>query len=575
MVNISAARVAAVEKQASESPKWFRFKVGLIAVSAEIVFQVALITPWLLMLGLGVIWFRQPLFIGCGLITVLSIWWAIQPSFRVEGYKVNRSEAPSLYALLDDVVAQADALEIHEIRIDDDFNAGAMELGHGWILGKIRRILILGGPLIASLTTSSLKAVIAHEIGHFSRQHGRLGHWVYRARIGWAHNASFTDERDSVLDKGLAAFATKFLQWFDDYAFVYSRHCEYEADAVAARIVGESNLVTAFAEVELIAKRFYNDAVSGQDELNHKHLRMPKNIWQLKAQRIKSLPFLYDDLLRIWETPPALNDTHPPISYRSAALLCNMEVIWPAIAAGVFKETGKCEDIGYVNAALAHTAKHAIDWQLDYARLTTQQEIGWQPELLSADHRLFTDACQQLDNEDMFAVATLRGLIKSNPTWTAAIREKLASVPQQWLTLEERDNNLRLLDLAYQRRRLAKNLWFKEFYENKQNFSTIETKVFQVLMSCINAHPYIDSAGFAQSSAFIDSGKRSYPLTFAWIKVNSKKLLENRLSDDYVANQIAYQIQQIIGANTLVAVIPTYSTESEPSWVTKLTRTES
>jgi Zn-dependent protease with chaperone function len=572
MKHISASRVAAVEKLASESPRWFRFKVGLIAVCAEVLFQIALITPLIFIFGIGLLFFPYPLFIGCALIGLLSMWWAIQPSFYINAEKVNRNEAPSLYAMLDEVVLKADALEIHEIRINSDFNAGALELGRGWIPGKIRRILILGGPLIASLSQASLKAVIAHEIGHFSKQHGKLGHWVYRARLGWASNASRTDKQNSILDNGLVTFASKFLQWFDSYAFVYSRHCEYEADAIAAKIVGASNFAAALAEVELTGRRYHNDSVTGQDELNRTYSEMPENIWRIKALSIKTSPFLETDLAQIWEAPPKLNDTHPPLSHRSEALSCDIHVVRSHMTNEIFKQTGRCEDIGFENAASAHKAQNALDWQLDHARLMSLELIGWKPEDSNAERILFSEACELLDKEDKAAIARLKNLIKTNPSWTTPVREKFASLPQQWLEHEERESNLRLLGIAYERRISATDLWFKDFYENKQKFSIVQPEVIQVLAACIQVHPHIERAGIAQSTALLDNGKRSYPLVLCWIKVNAKTLHEKDLSDDFVAEQIARQIEKIVGGNVLSVVIPSFSTESEPSWVSQLTR---
>jgi Zn-dependent protease with chaperone function len=572
MKHITASRVVAVEKLASESPRWFRFKVGLIAVCAELLFQITLITPLIFIFGIGPLFFPYPLFIGSALIGVISMWWAIQPSFYINAEKVNRNEAPSLYAMLDDVVAKANALEIHEIRIDGDFNAGALELGRGWIPGKVRRVLILGGPLIASLSQASLKAVIAHEIGHFSKQHGKLGHWVYRARLGWASNASRNEKHDSVLDKGMATFAGKFLQWFDDYAFVYSRHCEYEADAIAAKIVGASNFAAALLEVELTGRRYHNDSATGQDALNRMYSEMPENIWRIKARSIKTSPFLETDLAQIWEAPPKLNDTHPPLSHRSDALSCDISVVRSHMTSEIFRQTGGCEDIGYENAALAHKAKNALEWQLDHARLMSIELIGWKSEGSSAERIFFSEACELLDKKDKSAIAGLKNLIKTNPSWTTSVREKFASIPQQWLEYEDRESNLRLLDIAYEKRISATDLWFTDFYENKQKFSMVQPEVIQVLTACIQVHPHIEGAGIAQSTAFLDNGKRSYPLVLCWIKVNAKTLHEKHLSDDFVAEQIARQIEKIVGGNVLSVVIPSFSTESEPSWVSQLAR---
>jgi heat shock protein HtpX len=45
-----------------------------------------------------------------------------------------------------------------------------------------RRVMIVGLPLLAGLSVSELKSVLAHEFGHFSGGHTALGPWIYSAR---------------------------------------------------------------------------------------------------------------------------------------------------------------------------------------------------------------------------------------------------------------------------------------------------------------------------------------------------------------------------------------------------------
>jgi Zn-dependent protease with chaperone function len=571
--NSSLSRIAAIEKQASISPNWFRFKVGIFAVTAEAIFQLTLIAPWVFLLGFGALWYRHTWFIGLAIVAVLVIWWALQPSMHIEGQSISRDNSPQLYALLDEIVANTDALTIHEIRIDDSFNAGALELGHGWIPGKVRRILILGGPLIATLSTQSLKAVIAHEMGHFSRKHGRLGHWIYRARLGWSNAASYNDENDSLIDKGVSQLGRLFLHWFNDYAFVHSRLCEYEADAIASQVVGAHDFIAALAELNVAGKGFHSDALSGHTALNVQDIDIPTNLWLLKAKHVKSAPLPYKSFEDSWNEPAALNDTHPTISQRGAALGCGMETVWLALSNGLFTQAGDCDSQGYVSAAKEYAAKQSIQWRLDHARLTTQNQLNWQPSNLSIDHQTYFDALELIRDGNPKAVTILQELRESNPSWVAATRGALTTMPQQWLEAEERERNIRLLQQAYERRSNARYLWLQSFFENTEKLEAIDPNVLQVLKACISAHPHIEAAAGNHSIASTEDGKRNYPIVFFWIRVDPKKILENLSNDETIAQQIANQIQEIAGADVIAAVVPTYTTEPEPRWVSKLSRT--
>jgi Zn-dependent protease with chaperone function len=566
----SLQRIAALEKQASAWPQWFRFKVGFFAVTAEILFQITLVAPWVLLLGSSIFWFRHPLFITLVAVVVLTIWWALQPSMPIDGYTVTQDNAPGLYEVLNEVVRDTNALKIHEIRIDNRFNAGALELGHGWIPGKVRRILILGGPLVASLSAPSLKAVIAHEIGHFSRHHGRLGHWVYRARLGWQQSASYDHPDNSLIDQGVARIGKLFLQWFNDYAFVHSRLCEYEADAMAAKIVGAPTLALALAELHIAAQRFHDDKMCGYAQLNLEHSEMPENIWTIAAHNIKQAPLTHTTFMACWQEPPASDDTHPALSQRALALGCHGDDVWQALSRGAFANTGSCSDTGLTLAAQDDIKDQALTWRLDHARLTMQKQLAWQASNTSADHQTFTDALEKIRLHDAAAVMALQTLITTNPSWAAAARGALASAPQQWLTPEEREKNLQLWDAAIQRRSQAKAQWFQAFFDNTASLDALEYNTLQVLSACIAAHPYIEAAAAGQSVAPSADKKRNYPIVMVWIRVNPEPLQKAATTDDAIAIQIAYQIQHIAGPNVLIVVKPSYTTESKPSWANRL-----
>ena len=55
-------------------------------------------------------------------------------------------------------------------------NAGVLELG------RRRRVMFVGLPLLQLITERGLRAVIAHEYGHYAGGDTRLGPWIHRTR---------------------------------------------------------------------------------------------------------------------------------------------------------------------------------------------------------------------------------------------------------------------------------------------------------------------------------------------------------------------------------------------------------
>ena len=171
-------------------------------------------------------------------------WWHVPLYVDVRGLTTRRMHAPSGVTFQIDfdfidhrlVIATnggelesfdlTDGLSVAEF--DAELNASAAETrGLFGVLGT-RRVLTLGVPLLGTLSREELMAVIAHEYGHFSRRHGRLGHWLYRARVGWLRYAEHVDESDSTFYRAAAWYAARFVPYFSARSFVHSRQCEYE-----------------------------------------------------------------------------------------------------------------------------------------------------------------------------------------------------------------------------------------------------------------------------------------------------------------------------------------------------------
>ncbi len=71
----------------------------------------------------------------------------------------------------------------HEVYIGADLNAGVAHVGGFAGIGA-RPVMFVGLPLIASLTVSELRGVLAHEFGHYVGGETKLAPVIYRTLGG-------------------------------------------------------------------------------------------------------------------------------------------------------------------------------------------------------------------------------------------------------------------------------------------------------------------------------------------------------------------------------------------------------
>ncbi|MFX1679858.1 M48 family metallopeptidase [Mitsuaria sp. CC2] len=236
------------------APVW----LALVALAASFFHQLMLLVPAALVTVAPAAVFDNWLFWGAGVLAFLLMAWLAQPSWHGAPQRLTREQAPRLYARVDEMTDVIGAPRLHAIAIDDSINAGALEENRGVSLRPTRRVLILGLPLLRLLDTAAAEAAIAHELGHFSRRHGRLGHWLYRTRAAWTAWAASVreDEEDSSpWDRAGANFAELFLPWFNRASEAHSRRCEFEADALAAKWASPEALAHALLLIEIALMR--------------------------------------------------------------------------------------------------------------------------------------------------------------------------------------------------------------------------------------------------------------------------------------------------------------------------------
>jgi Zn-dependent protease with chaperone function len=166
--------------------------------------------------------------------------------------------------------------------------------------GPYRTALIIGVPLLQAMPVSELRAVVAHELAHLARHHGRFDPWIYRLRQAYPALLGRLEERGWVVIVA-RAFLDNYGPYFNLYTLALARAHEYEADRIAAAITSP-DIVAAALHRSALLQRFtehqarlrvaggrdgsdlgYRAATNDEDEILADHPSLEKRLAALGA----------------------------------------------------------------------------------------------------------------------------------------------------------------------------------------------------------------------------------------------------------------------------------------------------
>lgn len=258
--------------------------------------------------------------------------WALVPRtrrFTPPGPELRRELHPLLFKEIDRVAARCGVASPRHVYLAPDVNAFVADVGGVFGLGTTR-VLGLGLPLLHCLSLAELRAVLAHEFGHFAGGDTHIGHWVFRARATVHDIVDGLDGATAVSASSEFALLTLFfalVRWpFVQFGMFYlrftlalSRAQELAADALAAQLEGTDVLTRSLQKVR--------SATVGFDSY------MQWEVVPLLSEgylppigpglsRFLDSPSVARHLERVVTTmdqePEQALDTHPPLSVRLA-----------------------------------------------------------------------------------------------------------------------------------------------------------------------------------------------------------------------------------------------------------------
>jgi Zn-dependent protease with chaperone function len=278
----------------------------------------------------------------------------VQHRYAIDDIEVTAQEQPRLFAFINRLADEAGAPRAHRVFLSPRVNAAVFyDLSVLNLFFPSRKNLEIGLGLVNAISLGELKAVLAHEFGHFGQRSMAVGRWVYIAQQIAGHIVAKRDALDSLLrtlsrlDLRIAwvGWLLSLIVWsirsLMETMFrlvvlaqrALSREMELQADLVAVSLTGSDALIHAlhklhaadeaweralgFANAEVREKRAVSDLFAVQKHITAK---LREVLDDPNYGEAAPLPQERPDEHRVFKTalaqPPRMWSTHPANSER-------------------------------------------------------------------------------------------------------------------------------------------------------------------------------------------------------------------------------------------------------------------
>ncbi|HKU16326.1 MAG TPA: M48 family metalloprotease [Steroidobacteraceae bacterium] len=272
----------------------------------------------------------------------------------IDDIEVTASEQPRLFAFINRLADEAGAPRAHRVFLSPRVNAAVFyDLSVLNLLFPSRKNLEIGLGLVNAISLGELKAVLAHEFGHFGQRSMAVGRWVYIAQQIAAHIIAKRDALDSFL-RGLSrvdlriawvGWLLSLVVWsirsLTETVFrvvvlaqrALSREMELQADLVAVSLTGSDALIHALYKLNVADEAWERALAFADSEARDKRTVM--DLFAVQKRITEKLRQVLDDPgygevappprdkpqeHRVFKTslaqPPRMWSTHPANSER-------------------------------------------------------------------------------------------------------------------------------------------------------------------------------------------------------------------------------------------------------------------
>lgn len=253
---------------------------------------------------------------GCGFMAVfmLKALFFVQRERAGNALEVTQKSHPQLLAFIHSLADQVRAPRPKRVYLSPSVNARVFyDLSILNFIFPSKKNLEIGLGLVNVLTVSELKAVLAHEFGHFSQRSMAIGIWVYVAQqIAW-HIVAKRDALDRLIN--FISNIHLYVSWIGWIVSIIvwsirsvmdslfrlvmiaqgslSREMEFNADLVAVSVTGSDELVHALYKLQAADNAWERATSFAAAELGAG--RAVQDIFDIQQRLIEKIAFILDD----------------------------------------------------------------------------------------------------------------------------------------------------------------------------------------------------------------------------------------------------------------------------------------
>ncbi|MFT3841286.1 MAG: M48 family metallopeptidase [Myxococcaceae bacterium] len=190
-----------------------------------------------------------------GWVLIYSLW-PRSVRFKAPGPELYASQHKQLFRELSRIAAFAGVKEVDHVYLLPAADLWVRETSGFLGIGR-KRVMGIGLLVLNVLTVSELRAVLAHEMGHFLAGDSRLGLWLFRARGAAEQTLTKLVEAGELIDNAFAEWliflVSRPFVWFLPFYLKLSRsqmrHQELNADQLAVRLEGTEPFCSGLSQV--------------------------------------------------------------------------------------------------------------------------------------------------------------------------------------------------------------------------------------------------------------------------------------------------------------------------------------
>ncbi len=293
--------------------------VGLTIVCCWFGIKIIALKPSFYTLLIGIAFF---------ILGLLVLYFLIKFSFQrnksdnILRLQISEKEYPAIFQTVRELSKKINTSFPKKIYLTPDVNASVFYNSNFWsMILPTRKNLQIGLGLANSLTDEELKAIIAHELGHFSQKSMTVGSYVYhvnqviynllynnsyhRTLEGWAnvHAVFAISARISFsIIQGIQWILSKLYYVVNVSYLSLSREMEFHADAIAANATNPKSLIDSLLKLEYSnivyngILDFYNEKITFNEKTENiflSHLyAMQVHAKQYKFPLVNGLPVI-------------------------------------------------------------------------------------------------------------------------------------------------------------------------------------------------------------------------------------------------------------------------------------------